>query len=446
MNYLSPIYITPAVVCIGCLIMHVMLARNERTFRIYAWMSLVAFVVCLADDIFGKVYGSPALSVLMMQLAAPSIFPICGLYLIHLRPGYVHKPYYMLWLILPASLFICCVLLTNIMGMDRTNEFLNRLLKEGHRAPDLFISRLEQMYYLCSVEFYRIVLLAEVIFFYGLCAYLWVAEELSLKSLRNYFRREGSVKVLTLQIIIMVLSATIIVLKSIIQEIIPDVTASWVPALLAAIFAVNVYWISYWALFSSKQEVSRDEAFSAFRFNYSEETKSEYIQQSILKMADQLDAPALSQVLSKLGTQGNISTIQASAKMPGAPTLASAIFNAVSKSWDDESLVSRFQHLMIDEQAFLMPGLSLADVSDRLHTNKTYVSKMVNSTYNLGFPELLNILRIDYAEQFIAIHRDYTQEEIAKACGFLSASSFNTTFKRITGYTPKVWVARNNDK
>ena len=36
-----------------------------------------------------------------------------------------------------------------------------------------------------------------------------------------------------------------------------------------------------------------------------------------------------------------------------------------------------------------------------------------------------------------------SQEEIAKACGFLSASSFNSTFKRITGYTPKVWAASN---
>ena len=37
-----------------------------------------------------------------------------------------------------------------------------------------------------------------------------------------------------------------------------------------------------------------------------------------------------------------------------------------------------------------------------------------------------------------------SQEEIAKACGFLSASSFNGTFKRITGVTPKVWASRSS--
>ena len=72
---------------------------------------------------------------------------------------------------------------------------------------------------------------------------------------------------------------------------------------------------------------------------------------------------------------------------------------------------------------------------------------MVNNTYNLGFPELINTLRVDYAEQYILAHQNAKQEEIAAECGFLSASSFNTTFKKVTGITPKVWIAsvkRNN--
>ena len=79
--------------------------------------------------------------------------------------------------------------------------------------------------------------------------------------------------------------------------------------------------------------------------------------------------------------------------------------------------------------------------ADKLGTNKFYVSKLVNNAYNLGFPELINILRVDYAEQYILNHRDAKQEEIARECGFLSASSFNTTFKKVTGMTPKVWIA-----
>ena len=121
--------------------------------------------------------------------------------------------------------------------------------------------------------------------------------------------------------------------------------------------------------------------------------------------------------------------------------LAADIFAAVANAWDDGGLLSRFQQLMFRDRKFLQPGLTLADVADALNTNKTYVSKMVNNTYNLGFPELLNTLRIDYAEEYILHHRDARQDEIAKACGFVSASTFNIIFKKVTGVTPKVWIA-----
>ena len=103
--------------------------------------------------------------------------------------------------------------------------------------------------------------------------------------------------------------------------------------------------------------------------------------------------------------------------------------------------MSRFQQLMKEEQLYLKPGLSLGDVAERLGSNKTYISKMVNNTYNMGFPELLNVLRVDYAQHYIVLHKDAKQDQIAEACGFFSASSFNNTFKRVTGMTPKMWLA-----
>ena len=123
------------------------------------------------------------------------------------------------------------------------------------------------------------------------------------------------------------------------------------------------------------------------------------------------------------------------------PSLAAQLFSPEKVFPEDDSLRARFQHLMVDEQLFLQPSLTLTEVSERLHSNKTYVSKMVNNTYNIGLPELLNTLRVDYAEQYILTHRSARQDEIAKACGFLSASSFNNIFKRVTGMTPKVWEA-----
>ncbi len=143
----------------------------------------------------------------------------------------------------------------------------------------------------------------------------------------------------------------------------------------------------------------------------------------------------------RIGENLHIDAWRSGEKNENTPMLANKIFSAVSNSWDEDSLASRFQHLMMDQHVFLQPKLSLDDVAESLNTNKTYVSKMVNNTYNLGFPELINILRVDYAEQYIISHREARQEEIAQECGFLSASSFNTTFKKVTGMTPKVWIA-----
>ena len=133
-----------------------------------------------------------------------------------------------------------------------------------------------------------------------------------------------------------------------------------------------------------------------------------------------------------------------SAQNPALPEVASLsdkIFSAVSSSYDEEKRLAALQKLMMDEQLFLQPKISLGDVADRLDTNTTYVSRLVNNAYNLGFPEFINTLRIDYAEQYILNHREAKQDEIAAKCGFLSASSFNNTFKKITGMTPKVWLA-----
>ena len=104
-------------------------------------------------------------------------------------------------------------------------------------------------------------------------------------------------------------------------------------------------------------------------------------------------------------------------------------------------LNAEFRRLLIERRAFLEPHLTVTEVARRLQTNKTYISKLVNESYGMPFPDLVNTLRVDYAEQYIVAHRDARQNEIAMACGFSSASSFNNIFKKVTGMTPKIWLA-----
>lgn len=112
---------------------------------------------------------------------------------------------------------------------------------------------------------------------------------------------------------------------------------------------------------------------------------------------------------------------------------------------DEEDLRIRFEDLIVTEQLFLKQGIRIADIATMLETNRTYVSRLVNNTYNMSFSDYINTLRIDYAEQYLLHHKDARQSDIAEACGFPNASAFNNVFKKITGVTPKIWLASNNN-
>lgn len=411
-QYLSPIYMAVPVVCLTWIIVHCLIASRVKTFPAFMAMLLIILGVSFADDILGIVYTSPAVSIVVLRAMSPLLIPLACIYLQRLKPGSKRHLRNYLFFLLPIGLITAGIVITTMMGLEMADTL------------------------------YRIVLLAEELFFFGYCAYNWVTQQLSLKRMWAFCTKEENARLLEIQITIAVTGATVIALKTVLQEFTPYEAAPWFPVLLAGLYAIIVNFWAFFALFGAREFVGGKDVRSAFRFNYSDHDKSAASEHMILDMSQNLNAQDMSNVLGRIGTQGDIATLKEAGKESGPRSLASALFAAVSKSWEDQSLVSRFQHVMIDEQVFLQPGLTIGDIAERLHTNKNYVSRMVNQTYNIGFPEVLNILRIDYAEQFIVNHKDMNQEEIARACGFVSATYFNSTFKRITGYTPKVWASK----
>lgn len=105
-------------------------------------------------------------------------------------------------------------------------------------------------------------------------------------------------------------------------------------------------------------------------------------------------------------------------------------------------LTSRFENLMLQERMFLERNITLADVAERLGVGKEQLSDMLDDVYGIPFSSYLNMLRIDYAEQFILNNENVTQKYIAQACGFSSAASFNVAFTKYAGVTPKIWKDR----
>jgi AraC-like DNA-binding protein len=105
------------------------------------------------------------------------------------------------------------------------------------------------------------------------------------------------------------------------------------------------------------------------------------------------------------------------------------------------SLNADFERLFFERRVYLEPHLTVAEMARRLHTNKTYVSRLVNENYGMSFPNLLNTFRIQYAREYIAAHPDIPLYQVAPACGFTSIALFHLVFKQQTGFTPATFLA-----
>lgn len=108
----------------------------------------------------------------------------------------------------------------------------------------------------------------------------------------------------------------------------------------------------------------------------------------------------------------------------------------VDKSKND--YVSAFEDLLVNKKYFLNPDLTLDKVAEELNLSKSHLSRIINKEMGTTFPEYMNELRVKEA-QFYLRHPDfgnYTLVAIGLEAGFASKTSFNNTFKKVTGMTP----------
>lgn len=372
------------------------------------------------------------------QLVAPSLIPCCIMHLGQLRKV-IHHPIHYAWIAIPVAMFAVCALLMTVIGQDQILEATRTVNRAGLGSIALYKGKLVYQYYFwCSYVLRAIVGVEMLVAFIYMAS---VSKKLKFRfgNITRFFFKGGEVSVLQLQMLTLTSLILIHFIKIFWFRSFLD-TRLILTAILGILMAAATFFFALNGLFGAKETVTMADVRTAMRFNYNRHNKQAILEQMITDMLDQAEPETLRHVRAKLGITPEIEA-WSQGNMPTRPSIADAIFNVSSESWPQNSLMSRFQRLMKEEQRYLKPGLSLDDVAAELGTNKTYVSKMVNNTFNMGFPELLNILRVDYAQHYILLNKEAKQEQIAEACGFYSASSFNNTFKRLSGMTPKMWAA-----
>lgn len=399
--------------CFWALIHCIFVPRTE------SFLPLIAFLVVLAATLFGdSCYASPRTSYailaqtsILMQFAAPCIVPLLMLFLNKLFQHTHARAATMSWLIVSGALLAAGIIIYQIAGHEASEAFLQDFYTNGFRSVPLYRGTILFFYFLWNIVAEDVVVALELLVLVLYLHRIARRGDFRISRVWKFLFRGGKVTSLELELYVIVPVMVVLPIRASLLKGFVD-SHVWLSLLGSAFLFVEVCLFSYIALFGAAKEISIKDMKRAFRYNLAPGEVSEDIQ-------SQVAGPAL----------------------PSPRPAMDAIFAPGRVFPDDDELRVRFQELMQKEKLFLSPGLTLGDVADRLSSNKTYVSRLVNSTYDMGFPELLNTLRVDYSKRFILSHRSARQDEIAKASGFLSASSFNIIFKKVTGVTPKVWLA-----
>lgn len=89
-----------------------------------------------------------------------------------------------------------------------------------------------------------------------------------------------------------------------------------------------------------------------------------------------------------------------------------------------DDLIALFEkrHVYLDKD------LTIWDLTEKLGTNRTYVSKIINKDFGLTFTVFVNNYRVDHAIRLLNGHKHYTVEDVAEMSGFGSANSLYRAF------------------
>lgn len=100
----------------------------------------------------------------------------------------------------------------------------------------------------------------------------------------------------------------------------------------------------------------------------------------------------------------------------------------------------RLKLLMHDEQLYLDPLLNIDRLAKKAGYPEYLISLVINHSYDLTFREYINSLRVNQAQILLKdVNNKSTILDIAYECGFVSKSTFNSSFKRITQQTPSAF-------
>jgi len=441
----------PSTLCLAFMAFSCVFTARLRSCRLAVFMQLLCCIAFFTTaSLYTDVTSDKQLLVmqLLSQLTVPALIPIALLYFRSFRRGRPQNPAGLLILLMPFALFVAELMFVAFLGH---NESITLIKEIVHGQPSGYLEEQNaRLLRNCLTTLFSILLAVEYIGLLVACFRVISRTKKAQKGWNAFVKGKNGISTSLLMAVNLILFFTLFLARYYVGILTDNV---WLGVLLDLLLSIFVFLTFFNGMFEAKETVTLDEVLSAFRYNTIHfEEHSNSLHTTLIRVPTYTPVHAPTAVNGPSAVTNESAEAGTTAEGESAPstTEEAATTDPISimqqLAIEEDSLQRRFEEVMINDQLFLMPGITLSQIAERLNTNKTYLSRMINSTYNLAFPDYLNMLRIDYAEQYILHNHGVRQSEVAMACGFSSPSAFNNTFKKITGMTPKVWLATLGEK
>lgn len=103
---------------------------------------------------------------------------------------------------------------------------------------------------------------------------------------------------------------------------------------------------------------------------------------------------------------------------------------------DAATLLAALNQVMGEQQLYLNPNLSLAQLAKKVGNLQTTVSQVINDRLNQSFNHYVNGYRIEHAKRLLVNETHLNMDLVAERSGFNAKSTFFAAFKKITSQTP----------
>ena len=100
----------------------------------------------------------------------------------------------------------------------------------------------------------------------------------------------------------------------------------------------------------------------------------------------------------------------------------------------------------VKKKGFTEKGITIEQLSQKLGTNRTYLSSYINTCYKQTFSNWINNLRIEEAKYLLLKEPLLTVGQVGEKIGYTDKSNFGRQFTKRTGASPNAWRNSNRVK